>query len=395
MTAFTQMFQMISQNFTIVIFMAQNYIKTQTVSVILKVNRLIFLQHNLKRKTWFGVKNMYSLNLVDTIKSTLNAKIALVFVVSFVLTACGGGAGGEDVLVDSANVGSQTSTDEVTQDIPATVDAVQISTQPHSITRNKGETASFSVSASGGGSLSFQWMKNQQSIQGATNNTLVLSDISASDAALYSVVVSNSAGFENSLSAQLTVNVPVVDPVVDPVVNPVVILSQPQALTVEENTAASFDVQVTGDGDISYQWLKDGDAINGATSPSFSLDSVTLSDAGVYSVIVTSSQGPVISDAAPLSVTAIQVASSTIELTWDIPQAREDGSDLALYEINGYVIAYGTDQDNLSNQLSVDGASSTITMLENLASGTYYFAIATVDSDGVQGEYSSIIQQSI
>ena len=86
---------------------------------------------------------------------------------------------------------------------------------------------------------------------------------------------------------------------------------------------------------------------------------------------------------------------SKIELTWDIPEQREDGSELPLYEINGYVIAYGTSEAELTNQLVVEGASTTSTVLDNLNSGTYYFSIATVDSDGVQGAYSNVIQQTI
>ena len=175
---------------------------------------------------------------------------------------------------------------------------------------------------------------------------------------------------------------------------PVVIITQPQALTVDEEASASFSVEVTGDGEISYQWLKDGGIIDGENLATLTLSSVVLGDAASYSVIVTGSQGPIVSDAANLVVTVVQVTSS-IELTWDIPQAREDGSDLSLGEIDGYVIVYGTDANNLSNQLVVEGASNTSAQLLDLASGTYYFAIATVDSDGVQGAYSSVIQQSI
>jgi hypothetical protein len=140
--------------------------------------------------------------------------------------------------------------------------------------------------------------------------------------------------------------------------------------------------------------LKNGQAINGETSSSLNLSSVTLSDAANYSVMVSNSELPVFSDVVSLSVSVVQVVSS-IELSWDIPQEREDGSDLSLGEINGYVIVYGTDENNLTNELTVEGASVTSKVLENLNAGTYYFSIATVDSDGVQGNYSGVINQSI
>jgi ribosomal protein S9 len=505
---------------------------------------------------------MSSLNLLDAIKAKSNTKLAFALVMSFLLSACGAGAGGEDPLDNSANNESQTPTEE--EQIPDVVAAVQISSQPQGLTVEAGENASFSISASGGGTLSFQWRKGEQNIDGATSNSLVLTNVSESDAALYDVVVSNSAGSQISLAALLTVNTPIiVIPTIDPVLitsqpqaitvdenasasfsvqvtgdgaisyqwlkdeqtingatsgslniasvsmsdaasyrvqvtnsqgsvlsnavaltvtalpEAVAIISQPQAITVDENASASFSVQVTGDGEITYQWLKDSQTINGATSASLNIASVSMSDAASYRVQVTNSQGSVlsnavaltvtalpepvaitsqpqaitvdenasasfsvqvtgdgtityqwlkngeiidgensaslslnsvtssdagnysvivsnsiVSDAASLNVTVVQVTSS-IELTWDIPQAREDGSDLPLWEINGYLIVYGNDENNLSNQLVVEGASNTMAQLLDLASGTYYFAIATVDSDGVQGAYSNVIQQSI
>tara|TARA_R110002073_G_scaffold89014_4_gene211067 strand:- start:25131 stop:26279 length:1149 start_codon:yes stop_codon:yes gene_type:complete len=382
------MFQMISQNFTIAKCMAQNNIKIQTVSVVIGVYRLIFLQHNLKRKIQFGVETMSALNILKELTAKSVSKLALAFVMTFFLSACG--AGGEATPIDDA-VDSQAST-ETEEQAPVQIDPVQISSQPQNLTVDSGSAAVFSVTAAGGGELGFQWRKNQQNIQGAVARTLTLSNVSVAEAGLYDVVVSNSEGDTVSLSALLTVNAPVV--IVEPIIDPVVITSQPQAVSVYENTAASFSVQVTGDGDISYQWLKGGEVINGATSSSLTIASVMQADVDNYSVIVTNAGGPVFSEPANLSMTPVQVVSS-IELTWDIPQQREDGSDLALYEINGYVIAYGTDESSLTSQLTIESGQATSTILEDLSSGTYYFSIATVDSDGVQGAYSSVIQQSI
>lgn len=95
-----------------------------------------------------------------------------------------------------------------------------------------------------------------------------------------------------------------------------------------------------------------------------------------------------------VTVNAAQTLSS-IDLSWDIPTAREDGSALELYEIDGYVIAYGTASGNLTETLSVTGGGETEATISDLPAGTYYFAIATVDSDGVQGAFSSEIQQTV
>ena len=269
--------------------------------------------------------------------------------------------------------------------VTALPEPVVIITQPQALTVDEEASASFSVEVTGDGEISYQWLKDGQAISGATSASLMISPVALTDASTYRVRVTNSQGSVLSNAVALTVTA---------LPEPVVIITQPQALTVAEGDSAGFSVEVTGDGEISYQWLKDGGIIDGENLATLTLSSVVLGDAASYSVIVTGSQGPIVSDAANLVVTVVQVTSS-IELTWDIPQAREDGSDLSLGEIDGYVIVYGTDANNLSNQLVVEGASNTSAQLLDLASGTYYFAIATVDSDGVQGAYSSVIQQSI
>lgn len=54
---------------------------------------------------------------------------------------------------------------------------------------------------------------------------------------------------------------------------------------------------------LSYQWLKNGVAIPGATSPSLTLDSIGIQDAGTYTVVVTGGSGSVTS--APITLTVI------------------------------------------------------------------------------------------
>jgi len=118
-----------------------------------------------------------------------------------------------------------------------------------------------------------------------------------------------------------------------------------------------------------------------------------LADAGLYDVVVTNSEGELASAAVSLGVKEVVVLSS-VKLAWDTPLKREDGTDLELYEINGYVVVYGTDTSNLDQQVNVNGAETSV-LIESLVEGTYYFSIATVDSEGVQGAYSAQIQQVI
>lgn len=82
-----------------------------------------------------------------------------------------------------------------------------ITAHPQSQTKGVGETATFSVTATGTEPLAYQWQKNTANLSGETNTsyttpTLVLAD----DGNQYRCVVANAYGSETSSVATLTVN---------------------------------------------------------------------------------------------------------------------------------------------------------------------------------------------
>ncbi|MCX8517073.1 MAG: DUF1566 domain-containing protein, partial [Rhodoferax sp.] len=81
-----------------------------------------------------------------------------------------------------------------------------ITTQPAAQTVTAGQTATFSVTASGTAPLTYQWRKNGTHISGATaSNYTTPATVIEDNAAAFSVVVSNSAGGVTSSNATLTV----------------------------------------------------------------------------------------------------------------------------------------------------------------------------------------------
>lgn len=80
-----------------------------------------------------------------------------------------------------------------------------------------------------------------------------------------------------------------------------IISAQPSAQAAITGGRAVFIVTATNA--VSYQWLKDGVAIPGATSASLVLTSVQASDAGNYQVVITGTAGEVKSVSVPLTVT--------------------------------------------------------------------------------------------
>jgi PKD repeat protein len=81
-----------------------------------------------------------------------------------------------------------------------------ITSSPSNQTVTEGQTASFSVSATGTAPLSYQWQKDGADLPGATGTAYTTPPVSmADDGSTYRCVVTNSVGSETSSSATLTV----------------------------------------------------------------------------------------------------------------------------------------------------------------------------------------------
>jgi subtilisin family serine protease len=89
------------------------------------------------------------------------------------------------------------------------------------------------------------------------------------------------------------------------------ITTQPQNATVAAGQTAMFSVTATGTGPLTYQWNRNGTAINGATAASYTTPATSAGDSGaVYTVTITNAAGSVTSSAATLTVNAPPPSSS-------------------------------------------------------------------------------------
>ena len=150
---------------------------------------------------------------------------------------------------------------------------VSISSQPVSTSASLGSTHTFSVTASGSGTLSYQWVLDGVYIQGATTSSFV-----ASDAGTYEVIVSSTL---NGNRTSVTSNA------VQLTINAGTITSHPTDLIVTSGQTKFLNVGFTSIGGmtVSYQWLRDNTEVVGATSQSYAAGT-----AGTYKVRITTTR---------------------------------------------------------------------------------------------------------
>ncbi|CBL44528.1 hypothetical protein HDN1F_09450 [gamma proteobacterium HdN1] len=113
------------------------------------------------------------------------------------------------VISGSQNIKSDTITLTVQSKAPVqsgkSKDPVAITTQPANQIVNSGASATFSVKASGSGTLKYSWYFNNAPISGATASTLKVSGVQKANAGTYVVVVSNGTSSAMSNAAKLSV----------------------------------------------------------------------------------------------------------------------------------------------------------------------------------------------
>jgi|GEM_PF-1864945 len=166
--------------------------------------------------------------------------------------------------------------------------ATSITTGPVGAIICPGESHELSVDAIGQGTLSYQWRKNDVDIPGATSGTY-----SATEEGNYSVSVTGLCGTVASGSVFVKLN------------KATAIVSQPAGGAVCSGEELTLRVNADGEGQLSYQWKKDGVAIDGATDLSY-----TVTQQGQYTVVVTGACGSVESSAAALVVNPLTSISS-------------------------------------------------------------------------------------
>lgn len=216
-----------------------------------------------------------------------------------------------------------------------------ITGQPQSLTVAIGTPATFTVVATGGAPLAYQWRRTGTDVEDATNASFSIAAASLSDAADYTAVVSNPVGSVTSIVATLTV------------ASPPSIGAHPQDQTVPLDATAVFTVAASGTAPLSYQWSFNGSALTGPHGSSLTIQPVTTNDVGAYEVTITNAFGSVTSRVAQLTLLlpALQVGFGGAGLRMAWPAT-----------MTGYQLQWTT---NLASDAVWDGVTNEPVMAED------------------------------
>ncbi len=201
---------------------------------------------------------------------------ALLFFLAALLSACASTGGGN----------------------PGTKTAPAITTQPTSATVMVGQTATFTVAATGTAPLTYKWTRGATTVGTNSATYTTPATTSADNGAKFQVVITNSEGSATSSIATLTVTATAVKPTIK---------TQPANVTVAVGQTATFTVVANGTAPLTYQWKK-GTTNVGTNSATYTTPATTSADNGAkFEVTVTNSAGSVTSTMATLTVNAAAV----------------------------------------------------------------------------------------
>ena len=167
-----------------------------------------------------------------------------------------------------------------------------ITQQPQSTTSPAGSAVSLQVAAIGTAPLRYQWSFEGINRPGATNASLVLTNIQAQQEGTYRVLVQNSVG--SILSSPAILRVISAAPT---------ILTHPIGMDVPAGTNVQFFVSAFGSAPLLYQWQFQGTNLPGSTNQILTLNNVQTNHVGDYRALVSNSKGTVISGFATLVIT--------------------------------------------------------------------------------------------
>lgn len=124
-----------------------------------------------------------------------------------------------------------------------------------------------------------------------------------------------------------------------------------------------------------------------STAPAQSTASAATAGTGSSASASTSSTASSTSSGSSSSDPPVTAKANTVTIAWTPPTENTNGTPLS--NLAGYNIHYGTSASNLSEKISVSNPGIATYVVSNLSPGTYYFAVAAVNSAGIESPLSA------
>ncbi len=237
-----------------------------------------------------------------------------------------------------------------------------IITQPVNQTVTAGQTATFSVTATGTGPLTYQWYVNGVAISGATSSSYTTPATTPSQTgSVFTVVVSNSVGSVTSMGATLTVTV------IPPVAGSLV----PSNATPPYNSSVMLVPTFSGGTAVIGSTGVGSSDITASATSGGSYPTPALTSAKTYTLTVTSPQNTVVS-------TTCVVTPTPVKITPIVPANQTFAP--------GQITFTATATGGLTNTLTWTASAGTFSgnvWTSPTAPGTYTITATSVDEPSV------------
>lgn len=222
-----------------------------------------------------------------------------------------------------------------------------------------GSTAAFTAATTGGGPFQFVWKKDGVTLA-STDNTLILSNITPTDAGTYTVEATGACNSATNSAALIMASSAVAVPLTNIIACP-----NQMAIFATANSKSA-----------TYLWRKNGTAVPGATNSSLTIQVASTQDSGTYSVEISDTCAPLTNSGTlyvphtaattmfSLTRCAGQSASFSTVATGDGPYSfiwRKDGTLIAGQTNNSLALTGISVANSGTYSVEVSGPCNTVT----------------------------------
>ena len=269
-----------------------------------------------------------------------------------------------------------------------------ITTEPASQTIAAGQTATFSVTATGTAPLSYQWRKNGAAISGANSSSYKTpAETASATGTQFTVLVSDSAGSVLSTAATLTVN------------------AAPGTLAPSATSLNFGSVNVGSNSALNVTFTNSGGStvtISSVTisGPGFTASGISAGlmiapgqNAGLNVVFAPAASGAAsgsvsVASNASNSPASVSLSASAVQPSHSVTLDWTEGASGVT--VIGYNVYRGTVSGGPYAKLDASLVSTKTYDDASVQSGqTYYYVVTAVDSQNVESAYSAPVSASI